>query len=65
MGCTGGGGGLHQGIAPPPLCPTNNFVLKTYGPNGSARWTRRLVRGNIVKQREHPWAQNTAHSMDN
>ena len=28
-------------VAPPPTpCPTNNFVLKKYGPNRRVRWTR-------------------------
>ena len=30
-------------IGPPAPCPTNNFVLKKFGPNGCVRWTRRSV----------------------
>ena len=33
---------------PLPMCPTNNFVLKKYGPNGSVRWTHRTVRATIL-----------------
>ena len=29
--------------SPPPPCPANKKALKTYGPNGSVRWTRRSV----------------------
>ena len=31
---------LYMHILYPPPYPTNNFVLKKYGPNGSVRWTR-------------------------
>ena len=34
---------------PPPPRPTNNFVLKKYGPNRSVRWKRRLVRTTILQ----------------
>ena len=33
---------------PPTLCPTNNFVIKKYGPNGSVRRTRRSVRATTL-----------------
>ena len=34
---------------PPPGCPTNNFVLKKYGPNGIVHWTRRSVHATILQ----------------
>ena len=33
---------------PPPLCQTNNFVLKKYSPNGCVRWTSRSVHATIL-----------------
>ena len=43
-------GDCHTHRLPTPSpCPTNNFVLKKYGPNRSVRWTRRSVRATILQ----------------
>ena len=42
-------GVIVHNVVPPPPCPTNNFVLKKYGPNGSVRWTRRSVPATILR----------------
>ena len=36
-------------LTPRPPCPTNNFVLKKYGPNGSVCWTRCSLRATILR----------------